>query len=170
MLAILEHQQQLFSCLVAGASQVKWNRRNQHLLASSHDGDVRIWDRRVSDTLDFYTLNSYSQCVYVISFPLETQHGSRVCSGTSFQDPRSGLAPGQRVHPGHVQPGQLCQGKKSWAFSDCSVSYSTLRPQKRNNSHYFYVSHVPSFGITDNQGSASTSYPAKCRCGRQDTQ
>uniref|UniRef100_A0A3Q2DLS9 WD repeat domain 59 n=1 Tax=Cyprinodon variegatus TaxID=28743 RepID=A0A3Q2DLS9_CYPVA len=29
-----------------GAAQVKWNRRNQHLLASSHDGDVRIWDKR----------------------------------------------------------------------------------------------------------------------------
>ncbi len=33
----------------AGASQVKWNRKNQYLLASSHDGDVRIWDKRVSD-------------------------------------------------------------------------------------------------------------------------
>uniref|UniRef100_A0A3P8YKN9 RWD domain-containing protein n=1 Tax=Esox lucius TaxID=8010 RepID=A0A3P8YKN9_ESOLU len=31
---------------VAGASQVKWNRRNHCLLASSHDGDVRIWDKR----------------------------------------------------------------------------------------------------------------------------
>uniref|UniRef100_A0A672ZEW0 WD repeat domain 59 n=1 Tax=Sphaeramia orbicularis TaxID=375764 RepID=A0A672ZEW0_9TELE len=33
---------------VAGASQVKWNRKNQFLLASSHDGDVRIWDKRVA--------------------------------------------------------------------------------------------------------------------------
>uniref|UniRef100_A0A3B4GSW8 WD repeat domain 59 n=1 Tax=Pundamilia nyererei TaxID=303518 RepID=A0A3B4GSW8_9CICH len=31
---------------VAGASQVKWNKKNQNLLASSHDGDVRIWDKR----------------------------------------------------------------------------------------------------------------------------
>uniref|UniRef100_W5K811 WD repeat domain 59 n=1 Tax=Astyanax mexicanus TaxID=7994 RepID=W5K811_ASTMX len=35
---------------VAGASQVKWNRRNQNCLASSHDGDVRIWDRRKPNT------------------------------------------------------------------------------------------------------------------------
>uniref|UniRef100_UPI003AAC7ED3 GATOR2 complex protein WDR59 isoform X3 n=1 Tax=Centroberyx gerrardi TaxID=166262 RepID=UPI003AAC7ED3 len=35
---------------VAGASQVKWNRRNQYLLASSHDGDVRIWDKRKPNT------------------------------------------------------------------------------------------------------------------------
>ncbi|XP_060907495.1 GATOR2 complex protein WDR59 isoform X2 [Labrus mixtus] len=35
---------------VAGASQVKWNRKNQYLLASSHDGDVRIWDKRKPNT------------------------------------------------------------------------------------------------------------------------
>uniref|UniRef100_A0A3P9KZL8 WD repeat domain 59 n=1 Tax=Oryzias latipes TaxID=8090 RepID=A0A3P9KZL8_ORYLA len=35
---------------VAGASQVKWNRKNQNLLASSHDGDVRIWDKRKPNT------------------------------------------------------------------------------------------------------------------------
>ena len=32
---------------VAGSSQVKWNRKNKHLFASAHDGDVRIWDNRV---------------------------------------------------------------------------------------------------------------------------
>ncbi|XP_062861292.1 GATOR2 complex protein WDR59 isoform X3 [Trichomycterus rosablanca] len=35
---------------VAGASQVKWNKRNPHCLASSHDGDVRIWDKRKPNT------------------------------------------------------------------------------------------------------------------------
>ncbi|XP_028332324.1 GATOR complex protein WDR59 isoform X2 [Gouania willdenowi] len=39
---------------VAGASQVKWNKRNQNLLASSHDGDVRIWDRRKPNTAAEY--------------------------------------------------------------------------------------------------------------------
>lgn len=38
-----------FITFPAGASQVKWNRKNQNFLASSHDGDVRIWDKRVSD-------------------------------------------------------------------------------------------------------------------------
>lgn len=33
----------------AGASQVKWNKKNANYLATSHDGDVRIWDKRVSD-------------------------------------------------------------------------------------------------------------------------
>nr|XP_034974517.1 GATOR complex protein WDR59 isoform X1 [Zootoca vivipara] len=35
---------------VAGASQVKWNKKNAHCLATSHDGDVRIWDRRKPGT------------------------------------------------------------------------------------------------------------------------
>ncbi|KAG9474820.1 hypothetical protein GDO78_003339 [Eleutherodactylus coqui] len=34
----------------AGASQVKWNRKNTNCLATSHDGDVRIWDRRKPST------------------------------------------------------------------------------------------------------------------------
>lgn len=41
-----------FLCLwfffAAGASQVKWNKKNANYLATSHDGDVRIWDKRVS--------------------------------------------------------------------------------------------------------------------------
>lgn len=31
---------------IAGVSQVKWNKRNSHLLATCHDGDIRIWDVR----------------------------------------------------------------------------------------------------------------------------
>nr|XP_033799761.1 GATOR complex protein WDR59 isoform X3 [Geotrypetes seraphini] len=35
---------------VAGASQVKWNKKNTNCLATSHDGDVRIWDKRKPST------------------------------------------------------------------------------------------------------------------------
>ncbi|CAL4061827.1 unnamed protein product [Meganyctiphanes norvegica] len=31
---------------IAGASQVKWNKLNPHILASGHDSDVRVWDQR----------------------------------------------------------------------------------------------------------------------------
>ncbi|KAH0619458.1 hypothetical protein JD844_000101 [Phrynosoma platyrhinos] len=34
---------------VAGASQVKWNKKSANCLATSHDGDVRIWDKRFWD-------------------------------------------------------------------------------------------------------------------------
>lgn len=39
---------------IVGASQVKWNRVNQHVLATSHDGDVRIWDLRKGNTPVIY--------------------------------------------------------------------------------------------------------------------
>ncbi|XP_042293654.1 GATOR complex protein WDR59 isoform X2 [Sceloporus undulatus] len=35
---------------VAGASQVKWNKKSANCLATSHDGDVRIWDKRKPGT------------------------------------------------------------------------------------------------------------------------
>lgn len=34
--------------LIAGGTQVKWNRRDANVLASSHMNEVLIWDRRVS--------------------------------------------------------------------------------------------------------------------------
>ncbi len=36
---------------LAGVSQVKWNKRNCNLLATTHDGDIRIWDTRVRNSL-----------------------------------------------------------------------------------------------------------------------
>lgn len=37
--------------MTAGATQVKWNRKNQMTLASAHNGEVRIWDIRVRHIL-----------------------------------------------------------------------------------------------------------------------
>lgn len=34
----------------AGGTQVKWNRQNKDVLASSHMNEVLVWDRRVSTT------------------------------------------------------------------------------------------------------------------------
>lgn len=36
----------MYIFFLAGASQVKWNKLNPHLLASGHDCDVRVWDHR----------------------------------------------------------------------------------------------------------------------------
>lgn len=35
---------------IAGATQVKWAKMDDHYLATSHEGDVRIWDKRKSNT------------------------------------------------------------------------------------------------------------------------
>ncbi|KAI9097374.1 hypothetical protein DFS34DRAFT_659789 [Phlyctochytrium arcticum] len=39
-----------FCAWTAGATQVKFNRLNEHLVASSHDTDVKIWDARKGST------------------------------------------------------------------------------------------------------------------------
>lgn len=41
---------------VAGSSQVKWNRKNNYLFGSAHDGDIRIWDIRVCGLIFLYLL------------------------------------------------------------------------------------------------------------------
>ncbi|CAG2183654.1 unnamed protein product [Oppiella nova] len=41
---------QLSMSSVAGATQVKWSKVNEHMLATSHEGDVRVWDRRKNNT------------------------------------------------------------------------------------------------------------------------
>ncbi|KAG7311327.1 hypothetical protein JYU34_002365 [Plutella xylostella] len=33
-------------CAVAGASQVQWNKVSPHIVATAHDGDIKIWDYR----------------------------------------------------------------------------------------------------------------------------
>ncbi|KAK7078551.1 GATOR complex protein wdr59 [Halocaridina rubra] len=49
---------------IAGATQVKWNKLNQHYLASGHDCDIRVWDDRKP-----------SQPVQYISAHLSKIHG-----------------------------------------------------------------------------------------------
>ncbi len=38
---------------LAAATQVKFNRKSEYLIASAHDKDVKIWDLRVSLSLFF---------------------------------------------------------------------------------------------------------------------
>jgi len=37
----------LVTWVLAGATLVQWNRLSGDIIASAHDSDVRIWDRRV---------------------------------------------------------------------------------------------------------------------------
>uniref|UniRef100_A0A673Z1I6 WD repeat domain 59 n=1 Tax=Salmo trutta TaxID=8032 RepID=A0A673Z1I6_SALTR len=66
---------------VAGASQVKWNKRNQYLLASSHDGDVRIWDKRKPNTAVEYVAAHLSK-IHGLDWHPDNEH----ILATSSQD------------------------------------------------------------------------------------
>ncbi|XP_069460287.1 GATOR2 complex protein WDR59 isoform X3 [Ambystoma mexicanum] len=66
---------------VAGASQVKWNKKNAHCLATSHDGDVRIWDKRKPSTAVEYIAAHLSK-IHGLDWHPENEH----ILATSSQD------------------------------------------------------------------------------------
>ncbi|KAK9244080.1 WD40-repeat-containing domain protein [Lipomyces tetrasporus] len=51
----------------ASATQVKWNRQNPHVVASSHDRYVRIWDDRMG-ALPLRSINAHSTKIYGVDF------------------------------------------------------------------------------------------------------
>ena len=52
--------------VLAGASQVKWSKVNSDLLATTHDGDLRIWDPRVSYLIVLCTPYIFKTPIYPI--------------------------------------------------------------------------------------------------------
>lgn len=36
----------IIECVIAGSSQVRWNTLSPNMLATAHDGDIKIWDQR----------------------------------------------------------------------------------------------------------------------------
>ncbi|KAJ7050532.1 hypothetical protein C8F01DRAFT_683078 [Mycena amicta] len=56
-----------FSAFNAGGTQVKWNRQDPHVLASSHGGEVLIWDRR-KGSLPITRLNAHRSKIYGIDW------------------------------------------------------------------------------------------------------
>ncbi|XP_037671611.1 GATOR complex protein WDR59 isoform X1 [Choloepus didactylus] len=66
---------------VAGASQVKWNKKNANCLATSHDGDVRIWDKRKPSTAVEY-LAAHLSKIHGLDWHPESEH----ILATSSQD------------------------------------------------------------------------------------
>ncbi|XP_065781082.1 GATOR2 complex protein WDR59 isoform X4 [Muntiacus reevesi] len=66
---------------VAGASQVKWNKKNANCLATSHDGDVRIWDKRKPSTAVEY-LAAHLSKIHGLDWHPDSEH----ILATSSQD------------------------------------------------------------------------------------
>ncbi|XP_065392708.1 GATOR2 complex protein WDR59 isoform X8 [Macaca fascicularis] len=64
-----------------GASQVKWNKKNANCLATSHDGDVRIWDKRKPSTAVEY-LAAHLSKIHGLDWHPDSEH----ILATSSQD------------------------------------------------------------------------------------
>jgi WD40 repeat protein len=70
---------QSFADWRAGATQVKWNRWNENVLASSHDNKVYIWDRR-KGTIPLHTLQSHTGKVNGLDFSRLEENKILSCS------------------------------------------------------------------------------------------
>ena len=49
MICVFSNKSFLSCVFSAGAYQVKWNRVTNNLFATTHEGDIRIWDPRVRE-------------------------------------------------------------------------------------------------------------------------
>ncbi|KAF2666180.1 hypothetical protein BT63DRAFT_377181, partial [Microthyrium microscopicum] len=63
----------------AGATQVKWNRQNKHIIASSHDKYLKIWDTR-KGAYPLKTIEAHSTKIYGIDWNRTRETGIVTCS------------------------------------------------------------------------------------------
>ncbi|KAG0709286.1 hypothetical protein DFH29DRAFT_887529 [Suillus ampliporus] len=63
----------------AGGTQVKWNRQNPHVLASSHMNEVLIWDRR-KGSLPTARIKAHTAKIYGIDWAHARMHDLVTCS------------------------------------------------------------------------------------------
>ncbi|OCK78015.1 hypothetical protein K432DRAFT_332843 [Lepidopterella palustris CBS 459.81] len=63
----------------AGATQVKWNRQDPNIIASSHDRFLRIWDRR-KGAIPLKTITAHSTKIYGIDWNRTRSTGILTCS------------------------------------------------------------------------------------------
>ncbi|GAB7348104.1 hypothetical protein MBLNU459_g6127t2 [Dothideomycetes sp. NU459] len=68
-----------FSDWFAGATQVKWNRQDSHIIASSHDRYLRIWDDR-KGALPLKTIEAHETKIYGIDWNRTTASKVITCS------------------------------------------------------------------------------------------
>ncbi|XP_031559913.1 GATOR complex protein WDR59-like [Actinia tenebrosa] len=67
---------------VVGASQVKWNREDRNVLATSHDGDIRVWDLRKGNTPVVY-ITAHLSKVHGIDWSHHSGTSLATCSNDS---------------------------------------------------------------------------------------
>ncbi|KIX96896.1 uncharacterized protein Z520_07616 [Fonsecaea multimorphosa CBS 102226] len=68
-----------FSDWFAGATQVKWNRQDEHVVASSHDKFLHIWDDR-NGAYPVRTIEAHGTKIYGIDWNRHLQHKIVTCS------------------------------------------------------------------------------------------
>jgi hypothetical protein len=73
----------LYFCTLVGATQVKWNKLNEWIVASSHDTDIRIWDMR-KGSAPVTHITAHMTKIYGIDWNPKVEHEIITCSQDQF--------------------------------------------------------------------------------------
>ncbi|KAI9698544.1 MAG: hypothetical protein M1820_007434 [Bogoriella megaspora] len=68
-----------FSHFQAGATQVKWNRQDSHIIASSHDSELLVWDSRLG-TEPLWSVKAHRTRIYGIDWNRTRPSAILTCS------------------------------------------------------------------------------------------
>lgn len=71
-----------FPCLIlflAGVNQVRWNKLSSYLVATAHDGDLRIWDQR-KGSMPIQYIAAHSNKVHGIDWSQTHEYQLASCS------------------------------------------------------------------------------------------
>ncbi|KAF2005353.1 hypothetical protein P154DRAFT_518855 [Amniculicola lignicola CBS 123094] len=68
-----------FADFEAGATQVKWNRKNDNIIASSHDRFLKVWDKR-NGAIPLTTIDAHNTKIYGIDWHRADEHKILTCS------------------------------------------------------------------------------------------
>ncbi|KAJ3320791.1 hypothetical protein HDV06_004802 [Boothiomyces sp. JEL0866] len=115
----------------AGASQVKFNRVNEHLLASSHDTDIRIWDTR-KGSAPVTLITAHMTKIYGIDWSISQENEILSCS----QD--------KLVKIWHINQSRTCQATIETSSPCWRARYTPFgngivtMPQRKDNNLYLW--------------------------------
>ncbi|RKO98948.1 hypothetical protein CXG81DRAFT_15237, partial [Caulochytrium protostelioides] len=115
-----------FCAWTAAATQVKFNKQNAYVIASSHDTDVRLWDLRKGST-PVVTLVAHMAKVYGIDWRPDRDHHLVTCG-------QDGLVKMWDTHNPRVPQCELNTGSPVWRarFTPFDASHIVTMAQRRD--------------------------------------
>ncbi|KAJ6566840.1 hypothetical protein B0H19DRAFT_1067114 [Mycena capillaripes] len=137
------------SAFNAGGTQVKWNRQDPHVLASSHAGEVLIWDRR-KGSLPITRLRAHRSKIYGIDWSPAVRDELVTCA-------LDGEIKVWDVGVAGDHGGGLYGGTGSWACDTCA-------PDHHHDHHAHFASsgqgHGYGYGYASGSAGSGTHMPA----------
>ncbi|CAG8594124.1 7828_t:CDS:10, partial [Paraglomus occultum] len=134
-----------FCAWTAGATQVKFNRKNKYLLASAHDRDLKIWDIRMG-SLPITSIRAHTAKIYGIDWSRHDDSNIITCSldkSVKYWN----------IHePGKCQ-GQILTNSPVWRARHTPVGHGILTmPQRLETTLYLWNREKPEKPVHSFQG------------------